>query len=345
MAPRARSNLVPYYASEIKQRWQKVLESIFEVADLLREAKKKLDPTDWEALQDELPFSDSVATKLLKIGDDKRLRKARVYKLLPSSYSIIYEIHQLKADELKLAIKDGQISPRMHRARFIKWCNEQRFGPPKVWQGVPIIAGPQLKNAFAVLVMMHDPETYKPHRVKKANDELNELAKRYNLLMFPGAEQRPVFQRERTALAQSMRAQFYKIVAPFNKAVDQDERDRIEDALWQHRIFAADEKRPYSPDQASSIENELHPFSTKTGWDYRRLLDYAKTRKIITPWNPIKDQKGLGKAKHLQSAIRYLESSDFHARERNKQALMTAIRLKSEDFEFARKCLKQLTYL
>jgi hypothetical protein len=39
MPPRARSNLVPYYASEIKQRWQKVLESIFEVADLLIEAK------------------------------------------------------------------------------------------------------------------------------------------------------------------------------------------------------------------------------------------------------------------------------------------------------------------
>jgi hypothetical protein len=345
MAPRARSNLVPYYASEIKARWQKVLESIFEVADLLIEAKKKLDPTDWEDLQDELPFSDSVATKLLKIGNDKRLRKARVYKLLPSSYSIIYEIHQLKGDELELAIKGGQISPRMHRARFIKWCNEQRFGPPEVWQGVPIIEGPRLKNAFAVLVMVYDPETYKPHRVMKANDELKTLAKRYRLLMLPGAEQRPVFQKARTALAQSMRAQFYKIVAPFNEAVDQDERDRIEDALWQHRVHAAGETLPYRADQASSIENELHLFSTKKGWDDRRLLDYVKTRKIMTPWNPIKDQKGLGKAKHLQSAIRYLESSDFHVRERNKQELMTAIRLRGEDFEFARKCLKQLTYL
>jgi hypothetical protein len=39
MALRARSNLVPYYASELKQRWQKMLESIFEVADLLIDAK------------------------------------------------------------------------------------------------------------------------------------------------------------------------------------------------------------------------------------------------------------------------------------------------------------------
>jgi len=35
MMPKGRSNLVPYYASELKQRWQKVLESIFAVADLL----------------------------------------------------------------------------------------------------------------------------------------------------------------------------------------------------------------------------------------------------------------------------------------------------------------------
>jgi hypothetical protein len=269
MALRARSNLVPYYASEIKARWQKVLESIFEVADLLKQAKKKLDQTEWEDLKDELPFSDSVATKLLKIGEDKRLRKPTVYNLLPSSYSIIYEIHQLKDDELKLATKDGQISTRMHRARFIKWCNEQRFGPPEVWQGLEIIEGPPLTNAFAALVMVYPPETYKPHRVIKANDELNALAKRYNLLMFPGAEQRPVFQKARTELTQKLRAQFYKIVAPFNKSVDQDERDRIEDALWQHRIFAAGEKPPYSPDQASSIENEMHPFSIKKGWDYR----------------------------------------------------------------------------
>jgi hypothetical protein len=170
----------------------------------------------------------------------------------------------------------------MHRARFIKWCNEQRFGPPEVWQGVPIIEGPRLKNAFAVLVMVCEPETYKPHRVIKANDELKALAKRYRLLMFPGSEQRPVFQKARTELVQKLRAQFYEIVAPLSKAVDQDERDRIEDALWQHRIFAAGEKLPYPPDEASSIENELHPFSTKTGWDYRRLLDYVKRQKIIT---------------------------------------------------------------
>ena len=128
MAPKPRSNLVHFYASEITQRWQKVLESIFEVADLLVDAKQKLDPRDWERLMDELPFSDSVARKLLVIGDDPRLRKTRVYKLLPSSYSTIYEITQLKGEELNVALNEGRISTRMHRAQFIAWRNAHRAG-------------------------------------------------------------------------------------------------------------------------------------------------------------------------------------------------------------------------
>ena len=51
------ANLVSYYATKIKEHWHKALESIFAVCDLLIEAKTKLDPSDWERLEDGLPFS------------------------------------------------------------------------------------------------------------------------------------------------------------------------------------------------------------------------------------------------------------------------------------------------
>jgi hypothetical protein len=127
MAPKARSNLVSYYVVEIKQHWNKVLESIFAVCDLLVEAKdEKLESGDWERLKDELPFSDSIVKKLLVIGRDPRLRKPSLYKLLPSKYSTIYEITRLNDEQLKAALKEGQISSRMNRAQFIAWRDAQR---------------------------------------------------------------------------------------------------------------------------------------------------------------------------------------------------------------------------
>ena len=66
--------------------------------------------------------------KLLPIGKARWLRKPHIYKRLPSKYSIIYEISQLKPDELKAALKEDQISTRMHRDAFTKWRDARRKG-------------------------------------------------------------------------------------------------------------------------------------------------------------------------------------------------------------------------
>jgi len=99
------ANQIAYHAREIKQHWHKAVDSIIRVCGLVVEAKDQLETIDWERLKDDLPFSDSVLKKLLIIGNDKRLQKQKVQKLLPPSYSTIYEITQLEDDELTKAIK------------------------------------------------------------------------------------------------------------------------------------------------------------------------------------------------------------------------------------------------
>jgi hypothetical protein len=165
--------------TEIKDHWHKALESIFAVCALLIDAKKKLDPRDWEFLKDELPFSDSVLKKLLVIGKDSRLQKRVVYDLLPPNYSIVYEVTQLTDDEQETAVKQGEISPRMRRTTFIAWRNDHRGGenddnvPKKIpsWVSASVFAGLQL-----------DPEGFLPiKKALKLKDELTSIWKRYGI--------------------------------------------------------------------------------------------------------------------------------------------------------------------
>jgi hypothetical protein len=178
MAQKARSNLVHYYASEIRQHWKRALESIFAVADLLVEAKKKLDPSDWEHLKDELPFSDSVLEKLLVIGRDKRLRRSNIYGLLPPNYSIIYEITQLDNEELRTAVMDGEISPRIHRSTFIAWRKAHRLGEndkaPSDDSHI-VITSSLLNHVFAAFFVTRPVETYKTNKVFNLKEELETI--------------------------------------------------------------------------------------------------------------------------------------------------------------------------
>ena len=346
MAPKPRSNLVHFYASEITQRWQKVLESIFEVADLLVDAKQKLDPRDWERLMDELPFSDSVARKLLVVGDDPRLRKTRVYKLLPSSYSTIYEITQLKGEELNVALNEGRISTRMHRAQFIAWRNAHRAGE-KDTNALNKIPDWVSASMFAAISLY--PEGLLPiNKALKLKDELTSIWKRYGIYGVDiryGAQERRVLQKARSELAGKFRTEFQKAVANLNCQLDQDKLDLIESALWQHRAREAGESLPYPPEHPSSIEHKNHPYSLLRGWNYKCLLKETRDRRIITTWTSIKDLEELGQAKCLQLAIGYLETKNFHEEWKLQRTLESIANSKSKDSKFAQHCLKQLVGL
>ena len=75
------------YATAIAAAWTKSVDSILHAAGLCAEADEALSSIEKAALIAKLPFGASIFSKLVKIGNDARLRNADVRRLLPACYS------------------------------------------------------------------------------------------------------------------------------------------------------------------------------------------------------------------------------------------------------------------
>lgn len=327
------------YASQFKLHWNKTRDSIFAACDVLVKAEaelKKAKPKDWEDFKDLLPVSDKIITKLLIIGRHPRLRDPDIYNQLPPCYSIIYLIAALKQNDLEAALKEGQISTRMHRDEFIAWRASRHQGK----QAAPYdgLAGLGLGvlglSCFARLLTSGTLSTAKTLKLK---GDLDAIATRYGLI----AEYSdcPSLQEARAEVINRLKQRFHRLIATYNSHVEEAERDLIENSIWQHRARAQGKCARYRADQSSSIEDKSHPFSLDKGWDYTRLLAEAKKRRIITSWTLIEDKEGLGEAQCLQFAIWYLEGKEAAKQERTLKKIAVA---NTKQSVFAEWCLSQI---
>lgn len=112
---------VESFAARIRRNWQKLTESILEVASVCAEASGTLSPAEKKQLLESLPFSPATFSKLVQIGHDQRLHSDEVRGLLPPNYSIIYSIGRLDGLDFHDALTQGVISPTLKRADLEKW--------------------------------------------------------------------------------------------------------------------------------------------------------------------------------------------------------------------------------
>jgi hypothetical protein len=333
------SDLVAY-AREFKQHWTKTRDSIFAACDVLVRVKSKF-PNEWENFKDMLPVHDGVLKKLELIGKHRdRLRKPHIYNRLPSSYSIIYEITQLKDEEdLEAALKEGQISTRMHRDAFIKWRDERRKGHRGA--ALPELNGLRVcALGLSPFATLHSSErTLSSRKALELKQELDAIAKRYGLLVkYAGCE---ALKQARAETIDKLQQRLKRLLGPYNAHLDQAELDLIENGIWQHRALK-DGKARYRPECSNSIENQSHRYSIHDGWDYERLLSEANRRRIITSWTPIEAKEELGEAKCLQLAICCLHANDAA---KHEKALKKIARANSKHSKFAEWCLQQIAPL
>lgn len=127
----ARRNL-DFFVGEIGARWHKMTDGILDVASLCVEAMRTLCPEDRKALHGRLRFSKGTISKLVKIGNDERLRPDYVRKRLPPSYTTIYAISGLTDDQLYAAVEAGVIHLDMHRADLDVWLGKSQDPNPEV---------------------------------------------------------------------------------------------------------------------------------------------------------------------------------------------------------------------
>ena len=98
---------------------------ILTTCNVIAAAKTALTTDQFRELRDSAPFTDKVWSKLLQIGLDSRLQD--ICDRLPPKWSTIHRIHCLADAELKNALADGAIHPKVSQGTLNRYLQEKRF--------------------------------------------------------------------------------------------------------------------------------------------------------------------------------------------------------------------------
>ena len=115
---------VDHYAKEIRSGWRTSVAAILLVCRLCEEARKTLDYLQRQQLIKRLPFEEATFSKLCTIGRNRLLLDEKLQKHLPANWSIIYQLRNLKAEELQKAISEKVLTPDTTRNELNKWLSE-----------------------------------------------------------------------------------------------------------------------------------------------------------------------------------------------------------------------------
>lgn len=124
--------------ADITSMWVRSAASFIRIGRKLLEFEATLSLADFAALigrhgeQGKVPFSYSVARKLMAIGEDKRLSRLLAHgpKRLPPCWRTLYEITLLTDEQYKCAIKQGLIHSGMERNEVERLRGLREAEPP-----------------------------------------------------------------------------------------------------------------------------------------------------------------------------------------------------------------------
>ena len=177
------------YAAAISAAWNKSVESILEVARLCAEADKQLSAGQKAELLEQLPFEAPTFSKLVKIGNDARLRSDDMRSRLPPSYSIMYEVALCSGSQLEHAIESGALHSGASRSEI----EAVRKAPPTAKRATlplfddvqreSVAAGgaPSLQIERVCFAELYTPRDYPPEQRERLAEELTRVAESYGI--------------------------------------------------------------------------------------------------------------------------------------------------------------------
>lgn len=98
------------WKTRIEAAWQKSVQSVIEVGNLVKQAKEQLG-VSYSLLEAELPFSSTVAAFLIKIAENPVLSNPAYHSRLPNGYNTLYYLASVDEQELVNQIESGVITP------------------------------------------------------------------------------------------------------------------------------------------------------------------------------------------------------------------------------------------
>lgn len=109
------------WAARIREVWQKGVESIIEIGQLLVQAKAAIGRAEWlKLVETDLRFGARTAQKLMAIAENPVISNAKHVPLLPVSWGTLSELTKLPEEKLRSSIADGTINPKMERSDAVR---------------------------------------------------------------------------------------------------------------------------------------------------------------------------------------------------------------------------------
>ena len=281
---------VKKYAQKITDAWQKAVDGILSVGQLLREAENSLNPVEQIDLYAELPFSQSTADKLLSIANDKRLNDPTYRKYLPPHWTTLYEMTQLDDKTFKSGIAAGLINPAVERRHILELTGQTHTTPLiAVKQTQAVI---QKTSNTAKLVTISIPIGFDISKVGVFQRDIEKLVYRYGGELKFDKSKKGVIGRQRETLANwcvdelKQRKKSYAKVSPveielLETTISQLKRDRKGKPLVEYRKDPKTEQF-----QKNDIRHPNHHFH---GWNLKQIYHYIRSMEILTKHSGLKE--------------------------------------------------------
>ena len=100
----------------VENAWNKTLEDMVQIGKLLKDAKEDLG-VSYKQLEQELPFSASMAGNFIRIAEHKVLSDAQYFERLPNAVSTLSYLARIKKDKLIKYINQGAVTPELPLAK------------------------------------------------------------------------------------------------------------------------------------------------------------------------------------------------------------------------------------
>lgn len=105
-----KENELTEWRTRIESAWQKSVQSVIEVGNLVKQAKEQLG-VSYSLLEAELPFSSTVAAFLIKIAENPVLSNPTYHSRLPNGYNTLYYLASVDEKQLVQQLESGEITP------------------------------------------------------------------------------------------------------------------------------------------------------------------------------------------------------------------------------------------
>ncbi len=104
------------YRSKFMRHMSDACMSVVKACQVLAEANKDLSADDFKKLCSELKIEKRDSERLVRIGNDQRLKAEQVQERLPNTWTVLDRISSLEDDQFAKALKQGVINPLATRA-------------------------------------------------------------------------------------------------------------------------------------------------------------------------------------------------------------------------------------